>query len=225
MKIEAVLFDMDGLMVDTESLSTKALISCAKKQNYDMTREETLQVLGFTEKSIYEFWDNYFKDSYVDGIKLADDHYEYIEKILFTTGPDKMPYIEELLKYLKENKYKVAVASSSDIDHIENNMEKTGLGKYIDKMASGQEVPNGKPAPDVFLLAAERLGVDPKNCLVLEDSKAGVKAGRAAGATVFMVPDMFTPDEECKQTAHRIVKDLGEVIKILEEENDKDINR
>lgn len=225
MKIEAVLFDMDGLMVDTESLSTKALISCAKEQNYDMTREETLQVLGFTEASIYEFWENYFKDSHVDGIKLADDHYEYIEKVLFTTGPDRMPYIEELLKYLKENNYKIAVASSSNIDHIVNNMEKTGLKKYIDKMASGEEVPNGKPAPDVFLLAAERLGVKPENCLVLEDSKSGIKAGRASGATVFMVPDMFTPDDECKEIAHRIVKNLGEVIEILEKENDKNTNR
>ena len=209
MKIEAVLFDMDGLMVDTESLSTKALISSAKKQDYEMTKEETLQVLGFTE----------------DGKKLADDHYDYIEEVLFTTGPDKMPNVEELLVYLKENNYKIAVASSSNINHIENNMEKTGLRKYIDKIASGQEVSNGKPAPDVFLLAAERLGVKPENCLVLEDSKSGIKAGCASGATVFMIPDMFKPDEECLEIANRILKNLGEVISILEEENDKDFNR
>ena len=72
MKIEAVLFDMDGLMVDTESLSTKALISSAKKQDYEMTKEETLQVLGFTEAAIYKFWEDYFEDSHVDGKKLAD---------------------------------------------------------------------------------------------------------------------------------------------------------
>ena len=225
MKIEAVLFDMDGLMVDTESLSTKALISSAKKQDYEMTKEETLQVLGFTEAAIYKFWEDYFEDSHVDGKKLADDHYDYIEEVLFTTGPDKMPNVEKLLVYLKENNYKVAVASSSNIDHIENNMEKTRLRKYIDKIASGQEVSNGKPAPDVFLLATERLGVKPENCLVLEDSKSGIKAGRASGATVFMVPDMFKPDEECIEIANRILKNLGEVINILEEENDKDFNR
>ena len=215
MKIEAVLFDMDGLMVDTESLSTKALISSAKKQDYEMTKEETLQVLGFTEAAIYKFWENYFEDSHVDGKKLADDHYDYIEEVLFTTGPDKMPNVEELLVYLKENNYKVAVASSSNIDHIENNMEKTGLRKYIDKIASGQEVSNGKPAPDV----------KPEHGLVLEDSKSGIKAGRASGATVFMIPDMFKPDEECLEIANRILKNLGEVISILEEENDKDFNR
>ena len=225
MDIKAVLFDMDGLMVDTESLATEAFIHSAKKQGYDMTKEETLLVLGFTTKSIYDFWENYFKNSDVSGKQLVDDHYKYIENILFTTGPRKMPYIEELLKYLKESNYKVAVASSSNMDHIINNMEKTGLKKYIDEFASGAEVENGKPAPDVFLLAAERLGVKPENCLVLEDSKAGVIAGSSAGAKVIMVPDMFKPDEECKERTYRIVGNLGEVISILEEKNNENFNR
>lgn len=225
MNIKAVLFDMDGLMVDTESLATEAFIHSAKKQGYDMTKEETLMVLGFTTKSIYEFWENYFKNSDVSGKQLVDDHYKYIENVLFTTGPKKMPYIEELLKYLKENNYKVAVASSSNMNHIINNMEKTGLKKYIDEFASGAEVRNGKPAPDVFLLAAERLGVEPKKCLVLEDSKAGVIAGSSAGAKVIMVPDMFKPDDECKEKAYKIVNNLGEVINMLEENNNEDFNR
>ena len=225
MNIKAVLFDMDGLMVDTESLATEAFIHSAKKQGYDMTKEETLLVLGFTTKSIYDFWENYFKNSDVSGKQLVDDHYKYIENILFTTGPRKMPYIEELLKYLKESNYKVAVASSSNMDHIINNMEKTGLKKYIDEFASGAEVENGKPAPDVFLLAAERLGVKPEECLVLEDSKAGVLAGSSAGAKVIMVPDMFKPDEECKERTYRIVGNLGEVISILEEKNNENFNR
>ena len=225
MNIKAVLFDMDGLMVDTESLATEAFIHSAKKQGYDMTKEETLMVLGFTTKSIYEFWENYFRNSDVSGKQLVDDHYKYIENVLFTTGPKKMPYIEELLKYLKENNYKVAVASSSNMNHIINNMEKTGLKKYIDEFASGTEVKNGKPAPDVFLLAAERLGVEPKKCLVLEDSKAGVIAGSSAGAKVIMVPDMFKPDDECKEKAYKIVNNLGEVINMLEENNNEDFNR
>ena len=225
MDIKAVLFDMDGLMVDTESLATEAFIHSAKKQGYDMTKEETLLVLGFTTKSIYDFWENYFKNSDVSGKQLVDDHYKYIEDILFTTGPRKMPYIEELLKYLKNSNYKVAVASSSSMNHIINNMEKTDLKKYIDEFASGAEVENGKPAPDVFLLAAKRLGVKSEECLVLEDSKAGVIAGSSAGAKVIMVPDMFKPDEVCKEKAYRIVNNLGEVISILEEKNNENFNR
>ena len=220
MEIKAVLFDMDGLMVDTESLSTEAFINSAKAQGYNMTKEETLKVLGFTKANIYQFWIDYFQGTNVDGKKLVDDHYEYIENVLYTVGPEKMPYVEELLKYLKENNYKIAVASSSDTADIKNNLEKTKLEKYIDDIASGAEVENGKPAPDVFLLAAERLGVDPKDCLILEDSKAGIKAGKASGAMVFMVPDMFTVDKECEDTADRILTNLGEVIEILEGQNE-----
>ena len=220
MEIKAVLFDMDGLMVDTESLSTEAFINSAKAQGYNMTKEETLKVLGFTKVNIYQFWIDYFQGTNVDGKKLVDDHYKYIENVLYTVGPEKMPYVDELLKYLKENNYKVAVASSSDTADIKNNLEKTKLEKYIDEIASGAEVENGKPAPDVFLLAAKRLGVDAKDCLILEDSKAGVKAGKASGAMVFMVPDMFTVDKECEDTADRILKNLGEVIEILEGKNE-----
>lgn len=220
MEIKAVLFDMDGLMVDTESLSTEAFINSAKAQGYNMTKEETLKVLGFTKANIYQFWIDYFQGTNVDGKKLVDDHYEYIENVLYTVGPEKMPYVEELLKYLRENNYKIAVASSSDTSDIKNNLEKTKLEKYIDEIASGAEVENGKPAPDVFLLAAKRLGVDPKDCLILEDSKAGIKAGKASGAMVFMVPDMFTVDKECEDTADRILTNLGEVIGILEGKNE-----
>ena len=220
MEIKAVLFDMDGLMIDTESLSTEAFINSAKAQGYNMTKEETLKVLGFTKASIYQFWIDYFQGTNVDGKKLVDDHYEYIENVLYTVGPEKMPYVEELLKYLRENNYKIAVASSSDTADIKNNLEKTKLEKYIDEIASGAEVENGKPAPDVFLLAAKRLGVDAKDCLILEDSKAGIKAGKASGAMVFMVPDMFTVDKECEDTADRILTDLGEVIEILEGKNE-----
>ena len=220
MEIKAVLFDMDGLMVDTESLSTEAFINSAKVQGYNMTKEETLKVLGFTKANIYQFWIDYFQGTNVDGKKLVDDHYEYIENVLYTVGPEKMPFVEELLKYLKENNYKIAVASSSDTADIKNNLEKTKLEKYIDEIASGAEVENGKPAPDVFLLAAKRLGVDAKDCLILEDSKAGIKAGKASGAMVFMVPDMFTVDEECEDTADRILTNLGEVIEILEGQNE-----
>ena len=220
MGIKAVLFDMDGLMIDTESLSTEAFINSAKAQGYNMTKEETLKVLGYTKASIYQFWIDYFQGTKVDGKKLVDNHYEYIEKVLYTVGPEKMPFVEELLKYLRENNYKIAVASSSDTADIKNNLEKTKLEKYIDEIASGAEVENGKPAPDVFLLAAKRLDVDPKDCLILEDSKAGIKAGKASGAKVFMVPDMFTVDKECEDTADRILTNLGEVIEILEGKNE-----
>ncbi|MDO4814601.1 MAG: HAD family phosphatase [Gemella sp.] len=215
--IKAVLFDMDGLMFDTESLATKAFIEAAKKQNYEMTKEETHFVLGFKPEAIYNFYENYFKDKEVDGKKLVKDHYEYLEHVLFTTGPDKMPYLEELLIYLKTNNYKIAVASSSDLEHINNNLEKTGVKKYIDTVASGEEVENGKPAPDVFLLAADRLGIEIEKCMVLEDSVSGMRAGYLSGAKAVMIPDSIQPDEYIKSIAYEVLDSLKEVINLLEE--------
>lgn len=220
--IKAVLFDMDGLMFDTEKLSTQAYIKAAEKQGYKMSVEETHLVLGFNVESTYKFFEQYFEklDNGVDGKKLVDYHYEYIENILYTKGPDKMPYLEELLDYLKENNYKIAVASSSDLDHIKNNLEKTGVKHYIDVIASGEEVENGKPAPDVFLLAAERLNISPENCLVLEDSKFGIQAAHSANMRVIMVPDSIKPDEEIKKLTYKIVANLSEVVTILENNNE-----
>lgn len=216
MTIKAVLFDMDGLMFDTETLATKGFIESAKKQNYNMTKEETHLVLGFTREAIYNFYENYFKDKGICGKKLVDDQFAYLENVLFTTGPDKMPYLVELLEYLKDNNYKIAVASSSDINHIENNLEKTGVKKYIDVIASGEEVINGKPAPDVFLLATKRLGVKPNECLVLEDSIFGIEAAYRAKMYPVMIPDSIKPDKKTKERAFRILNNLGEVIGLLD---------
>ena len=101
MEIKAVLFDMDGLMVDTESLSTEAFINSAKAQGYNMTKEETLKVLGFTKANIYQFWIDYFQGTNVDGKKLVDDHYEYIENVLYTVGPKKNALCGGIIKIFK----------------------------------------------------------------------------------------------------------------------------
>lgn len=217
--IKAILFDMDGLMFDTESLSTNAFIEMAKKQGYTMTKEETHLVLGFKKEAIYDFYEDYFSDKNVDGRKLVDDHYKKIEEVLFSTGPNKMPYLEELLIFLKDNNYKIAVASSSDLEHINNNLRKNNLEHYIDVISSGEEVENGKPAPDIFLLAAERLNVSPSNCLVLEDSKFGIQAAYTANMKSIMIPDSIQPDEDTKLKATEVLNNLGEVITFLNKEN------
>ena len=215
--IKAVIFDMDGLIVDTEKLSAKGWIKAGENQNAKITLNETLQILGFTRKSIYEFWQKFFQNQNVNIDKLMQDHYDYLEKILFNEGPKKMPYVEKLLIYLTENNYKIAVASSSDTYHIENNLEKTNLKKYFNALASGEEVKNGKPNPDIFLLAAKKLNVKPEECLVLEDSKNGIIAAKKAGMRAIMVPDMFKVDDELKILSDKIVKNLKEVINYLEE--------
>lgn len=213
--IKAVLFDMDGLMFDTETLATECFIYSGKQNGIDITPEETHKVLGFTKEKIYDFFEEYFKGK-VDGRKIVADHYKHMDKILFTEGPKKMYYVEELLQYLASENYKIAVASSSDLDVIKNNLEKTNLAKYIDVIASGEEVKNSKPAPDIFLLAANRIGISPEECIVLEDSKSGILAAEAAGMKPIMVPDLYKPEGEFKKIPYKIIDNLSEVIPILE---------
>lgn len=214
-KIEAVIFDMDGLMFDTETLCTRCMIEASKRQGVVMTPEETHLVLGFKSEDIYDFYEEYYRGK-MDGRKMIDDHYDLMHEVLFTTGPDKMPYLVEILDYLKEKGYKLAVASSSVKKHIINNMEKNNVEGYFDVVASGQEVENGKPAPDVFLLAAERLGVDPSKCMVLEDSSNGVRAAKAAGMYNVMIPDAYQPDDELRKEAYAVVENLWKVKDLLE---------
>ena len=107
------------------------------------------------------------------------------------------------------------VASSSPRNMIEMNLQTTGTARYFHDVVSGTEVAHSKPAPDTFLLAAEKLHLDPHDCLVLEDSFNGVRAGRAAGCVTVMVPDLMQPTEEIAQLYDRKCEDLLEVRDLL----------
>lgn len=214
--VKAVIFDMDGLMFDTEILSSKCLVKAAADYGVEMTIEETFPALGKTWEDTYTLFEEYYSDNpKIDGRQMVKNAQKYIDETLYTVGPDKKPYIEELLVFLRDNDYKVAVASSSNISDIDNNITRTDLKKYFDIIASGQEVENGKPHPDVFLLAAERLGVEPEKCLVLEDSRNGILGAVRANMKSIIIPDLYEPDSEVLDMVDFAVKDLGEVIKIL----------
>ena len=214
---KAVIFDMDGLMFDTETLSVDIWIYAAEKQDYKMPREMALSILGSNKEQIYSTFKEYFKNNRdFDVDRYMDDYYKYMGECLFRDGPKKKYYIEEILKYLKDNNIPVAVASSSDRDYIDNNLEKTKLTSYINEIVSGCEVEKSKPNPDIFLKAADKLSVKAEECIVLEDSKNGILAGNSAGMTVIMVPDLYEAEESVKEKIDYIAKDLLEAKKIIE---------
>lgn len=214
---KAVIFDMDGLMFDTEKLSVDMWLYAAEKQDYKMPRAVALSILGSNKEQIYSTFREYFKDNEkFDVDRYMDDYYKYMGAHLFKDGPEKKYYIEEILKYLKDNKIPVSVASSSEKEYINNNLEKTNLTDYIDEIVSGCEVEKSKPNPDIFLKAAEKLSVKPEECIVLEDSKNGILAGNGANMTVIMVPDLYEAEESIKDKIDYIAKDLSEAKKIIE---------
>ena len=118
----------------------------------------------------------------------------------------------------------MAVASGSRKEMLLHNLKKAGIYDMFDAIASGHEVEHGKPAPDVFLLAAERLGLKPEECYVIEDGANGVRAGAAAGCDVIMVPDLVEADDEMRKITVGIFDSLSEVKKALEENSDISLN-
>ena len=123
--------------------------------------------------------------------------------------------LKELLATLEDMGLPRIVASSSPRNMIEMNLQTTGTVRYFHDVVSGTEVAHSKPAPDTFLLAAEKLHLDPHICLVLEDSFNGVRAGRAAGCVTVMVPDLMQPTEEITKLYDRKCSDLLEVRDLL----------
>ncbi|MFR4318094.1 MAG: HAD family hydrolase [Eubacterium sp.] len=116
----------------------------------------------------------------------------------------------ELLKFLKEKKYKTVVATSSERKRVEFILEKAGIRQYFNDIICGDEVEKGKPNPEIFLRACEKVNVNPENALVLEDSEAGIEAANVGNINVICVPDMKFPDEKYQKMSKEICKNLLE---------------
>ena len=149
-----------------------------------------------------------------DPQRVLDKVWQLADK-RFAEGVPCKKGLKELLATLEEMGLPRIVASSSPRSMIEMNLKTSDTAKYFDKVVSGTEVAHSKPAPDTFLLAAEKLGLAPADCLVLEDSFNGVRAGRAAGCVTVMVPDLMQPTEEIRKLYDRKCEDLLEVRELL----------
>lgn len=181
MPVEAVIFDMDGVLVDSEPFHVKNEKRMFNKMGLDISDEEHAGYMGTATDVM---WAKIIKDRNlrhdVDDltnrtIQESLPFFRSLEKI------DPMPGLIELLKKLKSYKIPMAVASSSDSETIRIILEKSGLRNYFLHVVSSSEAGKSKPEPDVFLHAANLLGVQPQNCVVFEDSKNGIKAAKAAG--------------------------------------------
>lgn len=214
MMIQAVIFDMDGLLMDSENLGLDAIHDCALRQGVDVPVEISKQCIGITTAASSALLNSHFPA--LDTAQLFRDFAAYMhEKALAGQVPLKKGAVT-LLEYLQNKGIPAAVASSSGMQTIRLYLEKAGIVSYFQLLLSASGMPS-KPAPDVFLKAAERLGVKPENCLVLEDSYNGVKAGRAAGMQVCMVPDVLPYVEALAPFVDHVLPDLEKVMELMEE--------
>lgn len=212
--LRLVIFDMDGLLFDTERPSFKAMKKIMENQGYPYTLEMYKKIIGLSGKQCEEF----FKKIYGSNISLQRifaDHDVELQKIVSDEGINIKQGATKLLNELDERNMKRCIASSSSRETIQSYLDLSGLANRFDFYVSGKEVKLGKPHPDIFLEACERAKVSPESALVLEDSLNGLKAAVAANIHCVIVPDLIEPNEEMKKSAYKIVSNLEQVIDIL----------
>lgn len=210
---EAVVFDMDGLMLDSERAINECMARAASDLGHDLPASLWLQMIGGGDGLCRRLLtERIGANATVELLARAEAMYD----VVADAGIAHRPGIIDLLDWLVARGIPRAVATSTRRPLAMRKLAAAGLLPYFDAVATSSDVAAPKPAPDVYLLAASKLGVAPARCLVLEDSPTGVRAALAAGMTPVQVPDMLVPDDAARALGHRIVASLGDAQRLLE---------
>lgn len=212
---KAVLFDMDGLMLDTETISMQSMKKAAQRLGLDVKDQWLFDIIGMNRKGAEAYMSDKLGYALPDGLDAA--YMEIYSDHLFTKGIDLKPGLIELLDYLSANNIRRAVATSTRTEMAHKKLKSSGIFDYFEHIIGGDQVTNGKPAPDIYLKAAEHVGVEPEFCLALEDSDNGAKAAYAAQISVIVVPDLKQPKDETTKMAMKVVTSLHDVRNLFED--------
>lgn len=213
--VKAVIFDMDGLLLDTEKLLVRFWQEAARESGFDMTREIALNIRSMHRSFAIPYLKSVLGDDF-DYLKIRSRRMELMNEHLAKHGLELKKGAKTLLTYLNENKIPAAVATATDYERAEKYLKETGIFGYFDRIICATMVKVGKPKPDIYIYAASELGLEPSECAALEDSPNGVKSAAAAGCKTIMIPDLTEPDDELSRIIAAKAGSLNEVIGILE---------
>ena len=210
------IFDMDGTLFDTEKLYRQAWLDIAEEfgeeKNYELPTAISGTNLGEESlRIIKKFYPNIDAEAYL--ARVLVEVRAAAEKNL-----ELMAGVEEILKFFKAANVKMAVASSAPVAAIEKNLTRSNLRGYFEVLVGGDKVKHGKPAPDIFLLAAEELNLEPNDCYIFEDSFNGIRSAAASGGAAIMIPDTVQPTDEIKKICAAVFPNLNEARRAIEEE-------
>jgi len=208
--LKAVIFDMDGVIFDSEKVIVDLWDELAKEYKLDGMDELMIKCIGINDKATCRL----FKETYGE-----DFDYEFFKRIISKRYHEKCdggklpmkPGVKELLDFLRENNVKVALASSTREKTVVAQLRDADILGYFSQIVCGDMVSRSKPEPDIFIKAAELLGVIPEETFIIEDSYNGIRAAFAAKAKPIMVPDLIEPDEEISRLYYKMFRNLTEV--------------
>ena len=213
--IKGVISDMDGVILDSEKLYVRFWCEAGNFYGYPMQKFHALSIRSMARPFAIERLQGFFGKDF-DYDKVRGKRVELMDSYVEQNGIDAKPGAETLLRYLKEKGIKTALATATPVDRARKYLDMVGLLKYFDEVCSARMVEHGKPAPDIYLYAAEKLKLAPKDCIALEDSPNGIRSASAAGCKTVMVPDLDQPSDEIKPLLFDIADGLEDVIRIAE---------
>lgn len=205
MSIKAAIFDMDGLLIDSERIIMQACIQAAKEIGIDYTKSEFVELIGRSSPDASRIM-----AEQLGGVDILEQVSNGVTTILSQRNhvfPLKTGAVA-LLNHYQSQDIICGVASSSPTQHIQHRLTHVNVLDYFSTITSGQEVTNGKPSPDIYLLAIQKLGVTVDECIAFEDSEPGARAAIAAGLKVVVVPDLKQPSAFVKENCFKLVDSL-----------------
>lgn len=215
--IKAVVFDMDGVIFDSEKLYRKHWMISAKEYGLDEEVMKTLldKIAGATKERNEKLMKDHFGQDF-DYMAFRESTMNRMDKDIDENGVELKPGVKELFNYLKGHGYMIGLATSTVKERAERNLKRAGLISYFDGIMYGGIVTNGKPAPDIYEHACQLLGVPVSEAIGVEDSINGIISSHAAGLYTIMVIDLIQPNDEVRAIADQIYDSLFEVKELLE---------
>ena len=216
--VHTVIFDLDGTLIDTEKYFKVFWRQAAAHFGYEMSEEQALSLRSLGRPFAPALLRKWFGENF-DYYAVREYRRQIMAVHLQKAGLERKPGAAECLKQLKEAGYRIALATATPPDRARAQLAEVGLDRFFDEIVSASQVERGKPAPDVYLFACEKMGVDPSVAVAVEDSPNGVRSASDAGCVTVMVPDLTQPDEELYSRIFAKADSLADVPEIIERIN------